>query len=566
MKRKLLLSTLTLSLFLVFTPNVNAQQNIYVKTSAAGTSDGSSWENATTLTDALGMTLNDGDMIHIAEGTYVPTNNVSVTPAEDDGLYKTFEISKNIHLIAGYPAAITDETIDASPESYTTTLSGDINGDGSVRMRRVVTIGAPIVSGQSVIFKGLTIQDGYANYVGSLEINGVNIFDSFGGGLAIHASNVEMNQCTIRHNGGRSRGSISAHESVLVMNNCNIIDNNEDTTNTGFGRGLYVVNSIATLNECNLSGNVNYAGQSGALYSEGSTVNLYNSTVANNQSGTYSAGVYLHLGSTGNFVNCTFYGNKVTTANDYYPASILARSNNGVSTAYIISSTFTGGEANYEVAWYTNTTVLNLYNSIISGTNTTGTVRPGAIETNNKMILGADVLDASGSTISSDFDASTMLGTFDGNICALTGTNNPAITNGMSLAELTTVCDALNIPSEIYSMDQANVSRSGKISIGAVVLDGTLSIDKNGFAAGLKLYPNPTTDRKITLDLGHNFTYENLTITVFDITGRTLKSLNQIKKQSNKYDLDLNFVSKNQFVMIHINNGQNSATFKVLVK
>lgn len=456
--------------------------NVFVK--ANGTGDGTSWGKATTLSAALQMTLADGDIIHIAEGTYIPENNVSVKASDSDVKYKTFEISKNIKLQAGYAAGVTDALTEAQSTSYETILSGQL--DESTRARRVVTIGAPIAANQSVVLDGLTIKDGYANYISTLAINGITIYDSYGTGAAIMGSNVVLNNCVIKNNGGKSYGSLSVYSAVLQMNNCQVIDNNEDTSNTGYGRGIYAVSSNVTVNGCTFSGNINYAGQSGAFYAESSTVKLYNSTFANNQSGTYCAGVYIKSGtsiaSTAIIVNCTFYGNQLigATKQDYYPTSLLVHSTSGaVSSANIVSSTFANGSgSNYEVAWYTATTVMKFYNSMITAS-TMGTYRPNtttpANYSFNKMVLSGSVYDASGAAISAvTFTANTMLGSLANNggntqTCALTGANNPAETYGMTLSEIEAVCTPLGVPVTVYSNDQKGVSRVGKTTMGAVV-------------------------------------------------------------------------------------------------
>lgn len=76
--------------------------NYYVKVSGTETNDGLSWSRPTTLDKAL-LICKDGDSIHIAEGKYIPTREVLSDEVVTDR-DRTFEISKNVALIGGYPA------------------------------------------------------------------------------------------------------------------------------------------------------------------------------------------------------------------------------------------------------------------------------------------------------------------------------------------------------------------------------------------------------------------------------------------------------------------------------
>ena len=72
--------------------------HIFVKVDGEATNDGSSWAQATTLTTALEL-MEEGDEIHIAAGTYVPSKMLTGGDKEGD---TTFEINKNVTLIGGY--------------------------------------------------------------------------------------------------------------------------------------------------------------------------------------------------------------------------------------------------------------------------------------------------------------------------------------------------------------------------------------------------------------------------------------------------------------------------------
>ena len=72
----------------------------YVKTDGSADKDGLTWETATTLANAIDQAMN-GDVIHVAAGSYVPS--VPLTGMKT-ALDNTFEIHSNFSMIGGYPA------------------------------------------------------------------------------------------------------------------------------------------------------------------------------------------------------------------------------------------------------------------------------------------------------------------------------------------------------------------------------------------------------------------------------------------------------------------------------
>lgn len=71
----------------------------YVKTDGSADKDGLTWETATTLANAIDQAMN-GDVIHVAAGSYVPS--VPLTGMKT-ALDNTFEIHSNFSMIGGYP-------------------------------------------------------------------------------------------------------------------------------------------------------------------------------------------------------------------------------------------------------------------------------------------------------------------------------------------------------------------------------------------------------------------------------------------------------------------------------
>lgn len=95
---------------------------IYVNASAAGTDDGTSWENAfTDLQDALGAAA-PGDAIWVAAGTY--------TPGLGGDTGASFQLESGVALYGGFEGASTDTALaQRNPALFPTLLSGDLGFD-----------------------------------------------------------------------------------------------------------------------------------------------------------------------------------------------------------------------------------------------------------------------------------------------------------------------------------------------------------------------------------------------------------------------------------------------------
>src|SRR6187399_2782190 len=93
------LLSLVFGLFLFLpAPAFSLYGNYYVKASATGTGDGSSWTNAFTNLQAAIDATSPGDTICVATGTYLPTHHY----AGDSLRNSTFYISKDIAVYGGF--------------------------------------------------------------------------------------------------------------------------------------------------------------------------------------------------------------------------------------------------------------------------------------------------------------------------------------------------------------------------------------------------------------------------------------------------------------------------------
>ncbi len=163
----------------------------YVKTTGTDANDGLSWATPTTLSNAIDM-MAPGDYIHIAAGTYIPTNKVSGGSQDAD---ITFEIHSNVTIIGGYPANAAEGAV-SDPENNETILSGD------KKYYHTVTVTAPVESGNKVTIQNLSIKNGLAgaSTAGTININGAVYRRSYAGGMMIGKSVVDVIGCKISEN------------------------------------------------------------------------------------------------------------------------------------------------------------------------------------------------------------------------------------------------------------------------------------------------------------------------------------------------------------------------------
>lgn len=129
------------------TPPPIVKRHVYVKENGQG--NGSSWEDATSLSLALAEDLSAGDFIHIAAGLYAPS--LPMTGGSTSESDKTFEVRENIIIIGGYPANAREGDI-SDPDNNITELTGNSQSN------HVLMVTAPKVENQKVTITGITVK------------------------------------------------------------------------------------------------------------------------------------------------------------------------------------------------------------------------------------------------------------------------------------------------------------------------------------------------------------------------------------------------------------------------
>jgi photosystem II stability/assembly factor-like uncharacterized protein len=279
----------------------------FVKQSASGNNDGTSWADAFTDLQSALAAAEIGDEIWVAEGTYLPGNNANAT----------FLINKNIHLYGGF-AGTECQHSERDLELHPTILSGDLNGDDveddfisfkSDNAMTVLTITNP--SENAAVIDGFTIRGGHADgTVSGAQISGGGLYCS--GALILKHCKLLQNYA--EENGGA--GFVSGANTIFES--CLISKNTSDGVSAGLnilhpswasGKETQILNCTFENNTCYYSG----AGISYSSFANNTNLSISGSSFIANQTTNWNgggAGVFIR-GDNSSFSanNCTFIGN-----------------------------------------------------------------------------------------------------------------------------------------------------------------------------------------------------------------------------------------------------------------
>ena len=302
-----------------------AQSKIYyVSPTAKGTGDGSSWDNATTLSDALNNKAQAGDQIWVL-GFEQITEAGQLYTAPTDG----FSVKSGVQLYGGFAGtekSINDRETLGKPYQmkYRSVLSGDenikdtvdntnlifpANGTRSDNATHVLTLNMdPKSSGNNktypTVINGFTIAGGHADGT-----------DEKGGGIYIYGNNTgggnfRIERCFLFNNYATQGGAVYVDAAVKNVNNgeslinqCVVYNNaaSERSAVVNEGGGIYLAGEATVVNS-SIFNNKN----GGLRISSGSKV--VNSTIARNT----GAGVDMTetpSGTNTNVYNSIIWGN-----------------------------------------------------------------------------------------------------------------------------------------------------------------------------------------------------------------------------------------------------------------
>lgn len=284
------LRTLCVFMTIMLLPMVVMAQTIYVDVEAKGTGDGSSWDNATTLEEAL-ANAQKNDEIWVKKGTYkVP----------DDKLSTGFTLKSGVRLYGGFYGDETsvDQRTVIGDKAYRmanqTILTGDISGDDEI-------------DATNLIFPSNTTRANNANRVLTLDVTPTqtsgndNREETIVDGITIAGGHN-----TVGNGGGIIVTGDNSSGGAYVIRRCFFIGNYATQ-----GGALYVENNVTNANgtclidRCGFFNNA--AGTRGVAENHGGAIYLagagtvVNSAIFNNENG----GIYLGDNNNAQVINST---------------------------------------------------------------------------------------------------------------------------------------------------------------------------------------------------------------------------------------------------------------------
>lgn len=283
-------------------PSSAQAQPIYVQPVAVGDGDGSSWDNATTLQDALQSRAQAGDEVWVVAGVYSPG------PDPED----TFTLDDGVAVYGGFAGTETSRD-QRDPRANLTVLSGDIGGDDTNtpdgitptsadivgdNTRNIVTVatdataatvldGVTLTGGQASTFDsnlrgcpascggGLLIRNS-APTIADVRFIG-NQASTTGGGLYVGFASPTLRDLYFAGNRGAQGGGMYIRDSALTMTNVTFEANDaRDRVQQGDGGGLYIAfESDVTINGGQFLNN-QVALRGGGIYALNSTLAVTN--------------------------------------------------------------------------------------------------------------------------------------------------------------------------------------------------------------------------------------------------------------------------------------------------
>jgi hypothetical protein len=317
---------------------------IYVKQSALGNDDGTSWYNAYTSLESALDAASDGCEIWVAAGTYLPSNDYGLGVGNR---YKTFKLKAGVHLYGGF-AGNEDSLESRNWNINKAILDGNL---GAEKVYHVVYAGSDC--NEETILDGITIRNGQAGGSSSFR-NGANIYVS-GSSPIFRNLSIYSGIC------GNYGANVYVENSSALFENCNITSGSSDYQ----GGGVALYNSSAKFNYCEISDNYAY-GLGGGVNVAGTGVNVFNScSFTENRADDMGAGGAFYVESSVTdliLVNCFFTENSADVSGGAIDIS---------GTAKIVNCTFGSNYANDLGAMGGHIIVrasgiLDVYNSVLT--------------------------------------------------------------------------------------------------------------------------------------------------------------------------------------------------------
>ncbi|MBO4735962.1 MAG: right-handed parallel beta-helix repeat-containing protein, partial [Paludibacteraceae bacterium] len=269
----------------------------YVKVD--GTGDGSDWENAMSPKDFAEYLplVNDGETFHIAAGTYKSTY-------VDPELGRMYNINSSVTLIGGYPDTVTVVGVPPMPETYTTTLSADVNSGDDIEIYTnrsgdyslygfedndsilISVNGTPTVSIYGITLSGVksdkygavTMNDG-----GTLNLDKCAIMTNNSSGVVASNAKINVTSTLAYHNVTKNGAVFRLTDSELNVEHSSFHENvSSGESSDAKGTVANLTNSQSTFTNNTVANN--WADMGAVFALSNSQVSLSNNTLVGNQS------------------------------------------------------------------------------------------------------------------------------------------------------------------------------------------------------------------------------------------------------------------------------------------
>jgi hypothetical protein len=272
---------------------------IYVKVSATGNNDGTSWTDAYTSLQTALDNASAGDHIWVAAGKYKPSSAYDLT---DESRYYHFEMKADVAIYGGF-AGNEARNYDLSLRDFITnktTLSGDLGTQNYYPDNCYHVIYNPKANAltSTAVLDGFTVTCGNANGSDPHKY-GAGMYNYY---CSPTVSNVIFTGNTAIGSYGCGGGMYNEHASLKLTDV--VFTENQATQ----GGGMY--NTATTVTLVNVSFTHNYTNYSGGgMYCyNNSTASLTNCLFAYNYACSYGGGLHAYDPLT--MTNCTFAYNK----------------------------------------------------------------------------------------------------------------------------------------------------------------------------------------------------------------------------------------------------------------
>ncbi|MBN1491444.1 MAG: hypothetical protein JXA69_16145 [Phycisphaerae bacterium] len=334
---------------------------LFVRQSATGANDGSTWGDAyTNLQDALAYASSHGTIrqIWVAGETYTPDRGTAQMLGDR---LATFQLLSGVAIYGGFAGTEDPATFDLANrnlQANPSILSGDLNGDDGANFANNADNSCHVVTATGT--DASSVLDGFTITAGNADGTSPDIGRGRGGGVyAGNPGQATLTNCRIIGNYAKDYGGgVYRNNSSTTITGC-IFQNNKAAYH--YGGGLYNTYGSPTITDCTFDGNS--ANRGGGMANDRANSLVIRCTFQNNQNsgaGIYnyrcdptirscaflsnSAGVYSGGGGMYNYyanpvlVNCLFVGNYGSGGGALYDQS---------SNPTVTNCTFYGNEAKY---------------------------------------------------------------------------------------------------------------------------------------------------------------------------------------------------------------------------